>query len=70
MKTKNEELHSDIRFYVQLINTLKKEDRAIYWNFEYGKSWIKTGIGNEVLFCGTKKETFNFLLGLARFLQY
>ena len=69
MKTTNERLHSDIRFYVQLINTLK-EDRAIYWNFEYGKSWIKTVIGNEVLFCGTKKETFYFLLGLARYLQY
>ncbi len=64
MKTTNEQ----IKFYVNVVNELQETKISVHK--EYGRIWIKTDNGNQIIFGGTKGETFNFLLGLARFLQY
>jgi len=61
-----------IRFYVNLVNQLQelKNNCTIYFCRENGTNWIKTRGGNHILFSGTKKEVYSFVLGLARLLAY
>lgn len=59
MKTTKE----SIRFYLSLING---ETEELYLQSENGTNHIKTIKGNEVIFSGTKKEVYKFLVGVYR----
>ena len=59
MKTTNE----SIKFYLELIDN---GSNTIYVQQENGCNNIKTTKGNELIFSGTKKEVYNFLVGVYR----
>ena len=59
MKTTNESL----KFYLRLVNS---GSDVIYLQQENGTNNIKTTKGNELIFSGTKKEVYNFLVGVYR----
>ena len=59
MKTTNE----SIKFYLELIDNGGK---TIYLQQENGTNNIKTKNGNELIFSGTKKEVYKFLVGIHR----
>jgi len=59
MKTTNE----SIKFYLGMIDNGSK---TIYLQQENGCNNIKTTNGNELIFSGTKKEVYNFLVGVYR----
>jgi len=59
MRTTNESL----KFYLRLVNS---GSNTIYLQQENGTNNIKTTKGNELIFSGTKKEVYNFLVGVYR----
>jgi len=59
MKTTTE----DIKFYLGLVNN---GSNTIYVQQENGCNNIKTTDGNKLIFSGTKKEVYNFLVGVYR----
>lgn len=59
MKTTTE----SINFYLGMVNN---GSNAIYLQQENGSNNIKTTKGNELIFSGTKKEVYNFLVGVCR----
>ena len=59
MKTTTE----DIKFYLGMIDNGSK---TIYLQQENGSNNIKTTNGNKLIFSGTKKEVYNFLVGVYR----
>ena len=59
MRTTNE----SIRFYLSLVNG---ETGDLYIQSENGTNNIKTTNGNQLIFSGTKKEVYNFLVGVYR----
>jgi hypothetical protein len=59
MKTTNE----SIKFYLELIDNGSK---TIYLQQENATNNIKTTKGNELIFSGTKKEVYKFLVGIYR----
>jgi hypothetical protein len=59
MKTTNE----SIKFYLELVN---RGSNAIYLQQENATNNIKTTHGNELIFSGTKKEVYKFLVGIYR----
>ena len=59
MKTTKE----SIKFYLEMIDN---GSNTIYLQQENGCSNIKTTNGNELIFSGTKKEVYNFLVGVYR----
>ncbi len=63
MKTTNENL----KFYLNLVN--KSLTRKIKLYDAYGNTYIKTESGNDTVFFGTKKQVYDFLVGLERVLN-
>jgi len=59
MKTTKE----SIEFYLGLVDN---GSNTIYVQQENGRNNVKTTNGNELIFSGTKKEVYNFLVGLYR----
>lgn len=59
MKTTKE----SIEFYLGLVDN---GSNTIYVQQENGCNNVKTTNGNELIFSGTKKEVYNFLVGLYR----
>ena len=59
MRTTNE----SIEFYLGLVDN---GSNTIYVQQENGRNNVKTTNGNELIFSGTKKEVYNFLVGLYR----
>ena len=59
MKTTKE----SIRFYSSLVNG---ETGKLYIQSENGTNNVKTTKGNELIFSGTEKEVYNFLVGVYR----
>ena len=59
MKTTTE----SINFYLEMVNN---GSNTIYLQQENGTNNIKTTNGNELIFSGTKKEVYNFLVGVYR----
>ena len=59
MKATNE----SIEFYLGLVNN---GSNTIYVQQENGTNNVKTTDGNELIFSGTKKEVYNFLVGVYR----
>jgi len=59
MKTTKE----SINFYLELIDN---GSNTIYLQQENGTNNIKTTNGNQLIFSGTKKEVYNFLVGVYR----
>ena len=59
MKTTKE----SIEFYLGLVDN---GSNTIYLQKENGTNNIKTTNGNELIFSGSKKEVYNFLVGLYR----
>jgi hypothetical protein len=59
MKTTNE----SIEFYLGLVDS---GSNTIYVQQENGTNNIKTKEGNQLIFSGTKKEVYNFLVGVYR----
>ena len=59
MKTTTE----SIRFYLGMVDN---GSNTIYLQQENGTNNIKTTNGNELIFSGTKKEVYNFLVGVYR----
>jgi len=59
MKTTKE----SINFYLELIDN---GSNTIYVRQENGCNNVKTINGNELIFSGTKKEVYNFLVGVYR----
>lgn len=59
MRTTNE----SIELYLGLVNN---GSNAIYLQQENGCNNIKTTDGNELIFSGTKREVYNFLVGIYR----
>ena len=59
MKATNE----SIEFYLGLVDN---GSNTIYVQQENGRNNVKTTNGNELIFSGTKKEVYNFLVGLYR----
>ena len=58
MKTTNEGL----KLYLNLVN--KHLTRKIKLYEAYGNTYIKKESGNDTVFCGTKKQVYDFLVGL------
>jgi len=52
-----------IKLYLELVNS---GSNTIYLQQENGCHNIKTTDGNELIFSGTKKEVYNFLVGVYR----
>ena len=52
-----------IKFYLGMIDNGSK---TIYLQQENGCNNIKTTNGNKLIFSGTKKEVYNFLVGVYR----
>jgi hypothetical protein len=52
-----------IEFYLGLVDN---GSNTIYVQQENGTNNIKTKEGNQLIFSGTKKEVYNFLVGLYR----
>ena len=63
MKTTNENL----KFYLNLVNKHLAKKIKLYE--AYGNTYIKTESGNDTVFCGTKKQVYDFLVGLERVLN-
>ena len=59
MRTTNE----SIKFYLEMVNN---NNNTIYWQQENGTNNIKTTRGHELIFSGTKKEVYNFLVAIYR----
>ena len=59
MKTTNE----SIEFYLGLVDN---GSNTIYVQQENGTNNVKTTKGNELIFSGTKREVYNFLVGVYR----
>ena len=59
MRTTNESL----KFYLRMVNC---GSNAIYLQQENGTNNIKTTNGNQLIFSGTKKEVYYFLVGIHR----
>ena len=59
MRTTNESL----KFYLRMVNS---GSNTIYLQQENGTNNIKTTKGNELIFSGTKKEVYKFLVGIHR----
>jgi len=59
MRTTNEQ----IKFYLEMVDN---GSNTIYLQQENGTNNIKTTKGNELIFSGTKKEVYNFLVGVYR----
>ncbi len=59
MKTTTE----NIKFYLELVNSGRN---IIYLQQENGTNNIKTTKGNKLIFSGTKKEVYYFLVGVYR----
>ena len=59
MRTTNE----SIKFYLGMVDN---GSNTIYLQQENGCSNIKTTNRNELIFSGTKKEVYNFLVGVYR----
>ena len=59
MKATNE----SIDFYLGLVDN---GSNTIYVQQENGTNNVKTTNGNELIFSGSKKEVYNFLVGLYR----
>jgi len=59
MKTTNE----SIEFYLGLVDN---GSNTIYVQQENGTNNVKTTNGNELIFSGSKKEVYNFLVGVCR----
>lgn len=59
MKTTTE----DIKFYLGMVDN---GSNTIYLQQENGCNNIKTTNGNELIFSGTKKEVYKFLVGVYR----
>ena len=59
MKTTNE----SIKFYLELVDNGRN---TIYVQQGNGCTSVKTTNGNELIFSGTKKEVYNFLVGVYR----
>lgn len=59
MKTTNE----SIEFYLGLVDN---GSNTIYVQQENGTNNVKTTNGNELIFSGTKREVYNFLVGVYR----
>jgi len=59
MRTTNE----SIKFYLEMVNN---GSNTIYLQKENGTNNIKTTNGNQLIFSGTKKEVYNFLVGVYR----
>ena len=59
MKATNE----SIKFYLGLVNN---GSNTIYVQQENGTNNVKTTNGNQLIFSGSKKEVYNFLVGLYR----
>ena len=59
MRTTNESL----KFYLRMVNG---GNNTIYLQQENGTNNIKTTKGNELIFSGTKKEVYRFLVGIHR----
>lgn len=59
MKATNE----SINFYLGLVDN---GSNTIYVQQENGCNNVKTTNGNELIFSGTKKEVYNFLVGVYR----
>ena len=59
MKATNE----SIDFYLGLVDN---GSNTIYVQQENGTNNVKTTDGNELIFSGTKREVYNFLVGLYR----
>ena len=59
MKATNE----SIKFYLGLVNN---GSNTIYVQQENGTNNVKTTNGNELIFSGSKKEVYNFLVGVYR----
>lgn len=53
----------DIKFYLELVNS---GNNTIYLQQENGTNNIKTTNGNRLIFSGTKKEVYYFLVGVYR----
>ena len=62
MRTTNE----SIKFYLGMVDNGSK---TIYLQQENGTNNIKTTKGNELIFSGTKKEVYKFLLGVYRIMS-
>lgn len=56
----------DIKFYLELVNS---GNNTIYLQQENGTNNIKTTKGHELIFSGTKKEVYNFLVGVCRIMR-
>jgi len=63
MKTTNENL----KFYLNLVNQHLAKKIKLYE--AYGNVYVKKEIGNDTVFCGTKKQVYDFLVGLERVLN-
>ena len=59
MKKTNE----SIKFYLELVDN---GSNTIYLQQENGTNNVKTTNGNQLIFSGTKKEVYNFLVGVYR----
>ena len=55
-----------IRFYLGLVNGETGETGELYVQSENGTNNVKTTKGNYLIFSGTKKEVYNFLVGVYR----
>ena len=58
-----------IRFYIGLINAETAETGELYLQQENGCNNIKTIKGDYLIFSGTKKEVYNFLVGVYRIMS-
>ncbi len=56
----------DIKFYLQMVNS---GSNIIYLQQENGTNNIKTTKGHKLIFSGTKKEVYYFLVGVYRIMS-
>ena len=63
MKTTNE----NVKFCLNLVNLCLSKKLRLYE--AYGNTYIKKGPDNDIVFYGTKKQVFDFLVGLERVLN-
>jgi hypothetical protein len=55
-----------IRFYIGLVNSETAETAELYLQSENGTNNVKTIKGDYLIFSGTKKEVYKFLVGIYR----
>ena len=58
-----------IRFYIGLIKAETAETKELYLQSENGTNNVKTKKGNYLIFSGTKKEVYKFLVGVYRIMS-